>query len=102
MADRILFIPPPHPITDRAKATLETVVGFLQEAIICAIGLESAREIHALDFGELEATDEGFESNTIFEYYGNPRAGEVGAATPPARGSQLDTYSADGFVPGRS
>ena len=61
-------------------------------------GLEPAREIHALDFGELEATDESFESNTLFEYYGNPRAGEVGTTTPSARGSQLDRI---GLILGR-
>ena len=90
MAYRVLLVQPPHPLTDCAKATFKTVIGSLQEAVICPTGLESTREIHALDFGELEGTDESFESNTIFEDYGNPLASEIGPATPPARGLQLD------------
>ena len=90
MADRILLVLPPNPLTDLAKATFEIVIGLLQKAIICPIGLESAREIHALNFGELETTDESVEGNPIFEDYGNPLACEIGTTTPPARGLQLD------------
>jgi len=91
MTHRILLVLPPNLLTNiRAKTTLKAVINLLQEAIICPTGLESTREIHALDFGELERTDESFESNSVFEDYGNPLAGEVGATTPPARGLQLD------------
>ena len=90
MAHGILLVLPPSPLTDCAKATLETVISLLQEAVICPIGLESTREIHALDFGKLETTDESFESNPIFEDYREPLAGEIGPTTPPARGLQLD------------
>lgn len=41
MADRIFLVLPPNPLTDRAEATFETV--------LCPIGLESAKEIHAFD-----------------------------------------------------
>jgi len=90
MADLILLILPPNPLTDFAKATLKTVISPLQEAIIGSTGLESTREIHPLDFCELEGTDESFESNTNFEDHGNPLAGEISTTTPPARGLQLD------------
>ena len=90
MAHRILLVLPPSPLTNWANATFETVVGLLQEAVICAIGLESTRKIHVLNFGELETTDESFESNPIFEDYGDPLAGEISTTTPPARGLELD------------
>ena len=35
MADRILLVLPPHPLTDHAKATLKIVIDLLQEPIIC-------------------------------------------------------------------
>lgn len=83
MADRIFLVLPPNPLTDRAEATFEIVVTLLQKTLICPIGLESANEIPAFDFGELEATDESFESDSIFEYYGNPLANEFGTTMPP-------------------
>ena len=97
MTNRILLVLPPNPLTDRAKATLKPVISLLQEAVICPIGLESTREIHALDFDELETTYESFESNPIFEDYGDPLAGEIGTTTPPARGLELDRI---GFILG--
>jgi len=90
MADRIFLVLPPNSLTDRAKATFKTVISPLQKAVICSTGLESTWEIHALDFGKLETTDESFECNSIFEYCGDPLAGEISTTTPPARGLELD------------
>ena len=98
MADRILLVLPPHPLTDRAKATLKIAIDLLQKPIICQTGLETTTEIHSLNLGKLETTSERSSSDTVLENCENPLAGEVGTTTPPPRGSQLDRI---GFILGR-
>ena len=87
MAYRVLLVLPPYPLTDRAKATLEDIVGLLQKAIICQTQIKSTREVNTLDLGELETTSERTQSDLIFEYGENPLAGKVSATTPLPRGS---------------
>ena len=98
MAYRVLLVLPPYPLTDRAKAALEDIIGLLQKPIICETQLKSTREINALDLGELETASERTQSDLMFEYYENPLAGKVSATTPLARGSQLDRI---GLILGR-
>ena len=98
MAQRVLLVLPPYPLTDCAKAALEDIIGLLQKAIICETQIKSAREINGLDLGELETTSERTQSDPILEYYENPLAGKVGTTMPLPRSSQLDRI---GLVLGR-
>ena len=90
MAQRVLLVLPPYPLTDCAKAALEDIIGLLQKPIICETQLKSTREIKGLDLGELETTSERTQSDPILEYCENPLAGKVGTTTPLPRGSQRD------------
>jgi len=90
MAHCILLVLPPYPLTDCAKAALKDVVGLLQKAIICPMGLEAAWKVHALDLDAVETANESLQSDVILEDCENPLACKVGATTAPARGLQLD------------
>ena len=90
MAQRVLLVLPPYPLTDCAKAALEDIIGLLQKPIICETQLKSTREIDGLDLGKLETTSEHTQSDLIFEYCENPFACKVGTTTPLPRGSQRD------------
>jgi len=57
MAHRILLMHPPDPLTDRAKAALKPILGFLQKSIIHQTRIEASLKLHTLDLGELETTN---------------------------------------------
>jgi len=90
MAHRILLIHPPDPLIDSAKAALKPILELLQKSIICQTRLEASLELHILDLGELETTNQSFQSNSTLEDSGNPLAGEFRPATQPAQRFQLE------------
>ena len=90
MAHRILLVPPPHSLTDFAKAALKPILGRLQKSIICQTRPEASLEIHTLDLGELETTKEGFQGDSTIENSGNPLAGEFHTTAQLAQCFQLD------------
>ena len=85
MAHRVLFILPPDPLSNCAKAALKPTLSYLQKSMICQIRLEASSEVHTLDLGELETTKESFQGDSTIENPGNPLAGEFCTATQPAQ-----------------
>src|SRR5258706_1895696 len=90
MAHRILLVPPPDPLANRAKAAFEPILCYLQKTIICQTRLETSLEVHTVDLGKLETTKESPQGDSILENSGNPLAGEFHTTTPPTQFSQPD------------
>jgi len=90
MAHRILLVHPPDPLTNRAKTALKPILGLLQKSIICQTRIKASLELHILDLGELETTNQRFQRNATFEGSGNPLAGEFRPTTQPAQHFQLE------------
>ena len=76
MAHCVLFVLPPDPLANFAKAALKPTLCYLQKSMICQIRLEASSEVHTLDLGELETTKESSQGDSTTENPGNPLAGE--------------------------
>ena len=105
MAHCVLFVPPPGPLANCAKAALKPVLGDLKKPMICQKRLEASQEVHILDLGKLEATKESSQGDPVLENYGNPLAGELRTTTQPAQcfkfdrvGLVLDRWLLSGLV----
>jgi hypothetical protein len=98
MAHRSLLVPPPDPLANCAKATLEPTLGHFQKPIICQTRLETSSEVHTLDLIELETTKEGSQGDSILENSVNPLAGKFRTSTELAQRLQVDRVR---FVLGR-
>ena len=85
MAHRVLFILPPDPLANCAKAALKPTLCHLQKPIICSTRLEASSEVHTLDLGELETTKESSQSDSTVENSGNPLADKFRTAAQPTQ-----------------
>jgi hypothetical protein len=90
MTHRILLVLPPYPLNDCAKTAHKHILSLLQKSIICPTRFEASLEVHALNFGELETTNQTFQGDPIFEDAGDPLTGEICATTQAAQRLQLD------------
>jgi len=90
VAHCVLFVPPPDPLANCAKAALKPILGDLKKPMICQKRLEASYEVHILDLGKLEATKESSQGDPILENYGNPLTGELRTTTQPAQCFKFD------------